>query len=248
MSGFDFFRKFSGTPLPRTPAAAFEALQRGVGPSEAFVYLGTSVKPLNEEPIDLNELSRVLAHSDQNFETTVRLIDVFRKLSRAPDAERALFGSESISLLEAEYMRMVESLKAEKRGLQDRGVLFGLTRAYFQLSFLYDRTSVLCKFYLKEAYGWGRKLLDAGGKDSPQEHVALVVRILERLGLPAQADTVLRKYRGGDQVDRLFLEAETAFFLRDFKRVRRLLIQIQKIKALGDGTLVPETAYWTGME
>ena len=61
MSGYEYVRTMRSLYNPRTPRAALVATEAGILPVEALIYKATSVKPLFEEPYDLDDLERVLA-------------------------------------------------------------------------------------------------------------------------------------------------------------------------------------------
>ncbi len=123
MAGFDFFRSRLSGYVPRTPAGALKAIGAGLIPVEHFVYASTSVKPLDEEPYDLDSIERMLARRDLGIETSAQLKSILEKLIGTDDQETALFGAEGINALEGRYVNRIEALKKSlaKEGASARG-------------------------------------------------------------------------------------------------------------------------------
>ncbi len=90
MEGYDYFRKSVQRFRPRTPATAFKALEAQILPGEAFTHLGTSIRSIAEEPVDLEEIERVLAREDLDIDTNLLLVRVLERLVRNRDPETAL--------------------------------------------------------------------------------------------------------------------------------------------------------------
>ena len=96
MLDFNYFRGGTDEYRPRTANAALRAAAAHLLPIEACVYLGTSIKPLDEKPIDLDAIDHVLSRQQLDLDTNLLLIRILSKLLRNPDAEVALFAAESI--------------------------------------------------------------------------------------------------------------------------------------------------------
>jgi len=222
--------------MPVTARAALRALENDLLPPEAFVFLGTSVRPLDEEPVSLEEIERILAREDLDLQVNLLLMRVLRRLLGSADPEVALFAAESINRIESRYTDRIESLK--RRGPrpdtarpeaaqdtapdQDPQALRGLASAYYHLAQIYPAT--IRSFYLREAFGCIKQLRTR--KALRREDVSLLVRILLDLRLPGQALGVLKRVRYGTDPGFLLLEAEVEFQRRNLPRVGEICRQL----------------------
>jgi hypothetical protein len=93
MLDFDYFRGATDAYQPRTVNAALRAAEAHLLPIEACVYLGTSIKPLDEEPIDLAAIDQVLSRPRLDLDTNLLLMRILSKLLRNFDVEVALFAA-----------------------------------------------------------------------------------------------------------------------------------------------------------
>ena len=116
MEGFTYFKTVRESFIPKTPDAALKAMEAGLQPGEAFIYRGTSIKPLDDEPLDLDEIARVVEREDLDIQTNLLLMRIFEKLVKSQDAELALFAAESINAIENRYNSSIETLKKKWRG------------------------------------------------------------------------------------------------------------------------------------
>ena len=96
MEGFEYFRSTEPRFIPKTSSAALKALFSQLLPEEAFIYLGTSAQSLDEEPVDLEALERMLSRSHLDLETNRMLRHILNRLVKSSDPETALFAAESI--------------------------------------------------------------------------------------------------------------------------------------------------------
>jgi hypothetical protein len=144
MTGFDYVRSMRTMYQPRTPRAALVAAEAGVLPVEALVYKASSVKPLFEEPYDLDELERVLAQRDLSFADAMLLSEIFASMTREPDKERALFAAESLTALENRWAGKVERLRpAYGEGDADPEPAYALARALYEHAMISGREAPL---------------------------------------------------------------------------------------------------------
>jgi hypothetical protein len=214
VAGFDFFRFRRVGYSPRTPAAALKAVGTGTLPAEYFVYASTSAKPLDEEPIDLEEIERVLARPDLNLQTCVLLKRVLGKLIGSREQEVALFGAEGINALETRALTRIEKLKTALSREPGRALRTRLAREYFELAELQAGSASVRSFYLGEAY----TSLHARGEEAvPFPDLPLAVDILVGLGLHDQAKSLLENALDDPSV--LLMSARVAFHRRDFRGV-----------------------------
>lgn len=222
MSGYDYFRQSGPRYLPATPAAARRSLEQGLLPPEAWLHLSVSVKPLDEEPLDLEMLDRVLAREDLDLSTCLILRDIFARLTRSPDPEVALPGAESINLLENRYIRRIEALRRETEGGVNPASLRRLARLLYELALL--SPAGIRNFYLREAYGKLKQLRAL--RRLSRDDLGLAVRVLLELGLHGQAARVLAGLGAEDKPHFLLLAAEVEYLRRNYPEVHRLLGQL----------------------
>jgi hypothetical protein len=271
VAGFDFFRSRSAGYAPRTPAGALKAIGAGLLPAEHFVYASTSVKPLDEEPFDLDSIERMLSRRDLGIETSTQLKSILEKLIGTDDQETALFGAEGINALEGRYVNRIEALKgtlakadAGPGGATGNGVfaarraaLRDLTRQYFELATLHGRASSIRAFYLREAFASIRGAF-AGSGGVRGEHgervkarvsrvdLVLMVDILVALGLHDQAARLLEQVRAGEDPLVLLLAARVAFHRGQYAKVAgfcRRLVPLARKLGEKDRRIV---SFWAG--
>jgi hypothetical protein len=224
VSGFDYFRQSGPRYLPATSAAARRSLEQGLLPPEAWLHLSVSVKPLDEEPLDLEMLDRVLAREDLDLSTCLILRDIFARLAQSPDPEAALLAAESLNLLENRYIRRIDSLRRETEGGANPASLERLAGLLYELALL--SPAGMRNFYLREAYGCLRQL--GAVRRLSLDALGLAIRVLLELGLHEQAARVFARLRAEDQPHFLLLAAEVAYRRRDYTEVRRLLGELAR--------------------
>ncbi|MBN1836161.1 MAG: hypothetical protein JW820_09950 [Spirochaetales bacterium] len=225
--GFDYFRQAEDRYVPVTARGALKGLEHGILPPEAFLFLSTSVRPVDEEPVSLTEIDRILAREDLDLETNLLLMRVLRRLLASPDAEVALFAAESINRIEGRYINRIEGLKrqAAPRGDRESGdpqALGRLARAYYELAQIYP--AAIRSFYLREAFACIKRLKAL--KALRRADVWLLVRVLLDLRLPGQALGVLGQLEADRDPQFLLLQAEVEFQRRNLPRVRELCLQL----------------------
>jgi hypothetical protein len=258
--GFDLFRRRRDGYAPRTPAGALKAIGAGLLPVEDFVYASTSVKPLDEEPFDLDAIERMLARSDLGIETATQLKSILEKLIGTDDQEAALFGAEGINALEGRYVNRIEELKSGVRkgsgkdAVRDAGkpaptppVLRELARQYRDLAALHARGSSIRAFYLRAAFHSLRDaFLRAGVGRMSRADLALMTDILLALGLGAQADILLGEVRASDDLLVLALEARVAFHRGRYARVAECCRMLAPHSEALSPRLRKAVAFWAG--
>lgn len=234
MDGFEYIRRMGGLYSARTPRAALRGIRAGVAPLESFVYKSLSVKPLFEEPYNLEELERVLANPALSLGDAMLLIEIFSDMTRGPDKERALFAAESLGALEGRWARRVEELRPGAEGGGEGAYRYA--RALFEYALITGRYSSIRNYYLREAYYALSRNADSCAS---AEGFDLRIRCLLRLGLIGQAESLIASELGKRADGELLLLAvEAAFVRKDPSRVRELLAG-RDIEVLG---LAPELA------
>ena len=213
MAGFDFFRNPRRGYAPRTAAGALKALGTGALPAEHFIYSSTSAKPLDEEPIDLEAIERILSRPDLTMETSLAMKGVLEKLIGSDDQEIALFGAEGINALEVRHLAAIDRLRA---GGKSTGGASGLARHYYELAQLHEGTGPVRSFYLREAFAPLRGEHRRGRISRADLH--LTIDTLLALGLYDQAASSLDLIKAPDDNLVLLLSARVAFHQRNFAR------------------------------
>jgi hypothetical protein len=245
MTGFEYVRAMRRLYNPRTPRAALAAAEAGILPVEAVVYKASSVKPLFEEPYDLDELERVLAQRDLSFPDAMMLAEILDSMTRDSDKERALFAAESLTTLENRWARRVETLRPayDPNGPWGEGA-FPLAHALYEQALIAGRSAPIRNYYLLEAYYilCRRPDVSSGGPAFD-----LLVRCLIRLGLLDQAQAEIEgEAQGKSSGELLALTTEIAYLRKDIKRVHELLAG-RDLAGLGlEGDLGAALQAWQG--
>jgi hypothetical protein len=229
--GYEYIRAMRSLYNPRTPRAALVAAEAGILPVEAVVYKASSVKPLFEEPFDIDELERVLAQADLSFPDAMILAEILAAMTRDSDKERALFAAESLTTLENRWARKVESLRPAYLADDGNGEpAFRLARALYEQALIVGREAPIRNYYLLEAYYILCQRPDAG---SGGPSFDLLIRCLVRLGLLDQAQTEIDGELDLRVDGELIAQAvEIAYLRKDVHRVRELL-EGRDIEGLG---------------
>lgn len=240
MLEFDFFRQMADAYQPKTANAARRAAAANLLPVEACVYLGTSIKPLDEQPVDLEAIEQVLSRPELDLDTILLLMRVLTRMLRNPDAEVALFAAESISSIETRYTKRIQALKASLEEQTNPEVLRLLARQYYELAQIHPGS--IRNFYLREAFGYIKQLNRL--KRLGREDVVLTVRILLALGLSDQAKGIIDQISDRENSAYLQLEMEVAFKRKDLPEVQRLCDRLksdpEQLEEAGRAFL----AYW----
>jgi hypothetical protein len=207
---------------------------------EACVYLGTSTKPLSEEPIDLDDIDRILARQDLDLETNLLLIRILTKLLRNPDAEIALFAAESINMIENRYTKRIEALKDKLKEKTRVSVYRPLAQQYYELAQMHPGS--IRNFYLREAFGYIKKLNKL--KRLGRQDVILLVRLLLALGLTDQAKRIIEQLSDREDLLYLLLEVEVAFKRKDITGVQKLCDRLKSERQHLDEDSQAFLSYW----
>jgi hypothetical protein len=250
--GFEYIRKAYTMYLPRTPKSALRAVESGVVPPEAFIYLSANIKPLFEEPYDLGDIDRVLARPNLDLKTNLLLIKILEKLINHRDTEIALFAAESINAIENRYNIQIQSIKdeirdlengieGEKKKLEYDDITYLLTqrtnlsRLYYEFALVNNSRDVLKKFYMKEAF---RVLNPVISKQDQFAHynihdlVILGLRCLIVLEMYDHARKVLKEsstLKESYQSEFLMIELELEYYARNMDGFRQNILELAKI-------------------
>ena len=236
MNGYDYVRSANEFYLPRTPSAAIKALEEGLLPEVAFIYKANSVRPLDEEPINVDDIERVLARRDNDLDTNLLLMSIFERLLKHRDPEIALFAAESINAIENRYNTAIESLKrrledAEKAEEHQTATLArrAIARRFYEVARVNDSRPSIKRFYLAEAYEYLKGLY----RDSrfSKDDLSLTVEVLVSLGLPDRARFILEHIKGDarDDPEILVLQGSVEFKAKRFDRVAAIAERIRRV-------------------
>ncbi len=239
MDKFDYFRKGNAVFLPKTPAASLRGIEKGYPVVESYIHLGTSVKALDEEPYDLDDLERILAREDLDLNTNSILLGIFEKLISSTSSETALFAAEGINLIESRYFSKIERLKKGKKKLSS---CVKLARLFFELSVLNRTKETIRRFYLRESY----RYLNAVRKREPlgEEDAKLYVSILSDLKLYHQAMSYIESLSYLDRSVMLVLKLKVEFLQKHYQNVCKLAGELQALNAPLDENLSTCLGYW----
>ena len=243
MTGFDYLRKAAGLLSPRTPAAAYMAVEAGLLPEAAFIYKACSVRSLLEKPYNIDELERILAMKKMEYGTILLLMRILTELLDHPDSDTALFAAEGINTIEGRYNEEVELLRALISIDPDAEYRRRLARQYWEIAGINDSKPSIRNFYLRESFSQLRHT--AGGRPESREDGILMVRILLLLDLHGQAKEIL-KYMNPDRsdADLLFLEAEAEYKVRNTLRVAEILTEIKDAGGTVSQELYAGIRFW----
>lgn len=222
LPAFDIFRRPRDGYLPPTAGSALRAFAAGLAPKEIFIYRATSAKPLDEEPVDLEAIERILSRPDLDVETNILLMQLFQRLVKNHDSEVALFAAESINTIENRYNQNIEKLK--KSSLPRREGQ--LARLYYELSRLHGESLSLKNFYLREAFSYLNALQKSEGLE--REELALLVHVLLDLNLEDHAEHSLHKFTQEEDPFFFMLQAQIHFKRRDFIRVLQVCTELSQ--------------------
>lgn len=217
MSDFGYFRERRHAYRPATPAAALRAMSCGLADAEELVHQGTNVKPLIEQPFDIEALQRIGAREDLDLETNLLLRRIFDRMLADPDQERALFAAESINRLENRCTSAIEKLKKRLRAGPDPRISLALAEQYVALALMNEAAVSIRNFYLREAFGYVRDSLAEQKIDITVLDVA--VQILVSLRMYPQAARVLTRAADPGDPRVLFLRAKVAYHQGEYATV-----------------------------
>ena len=244
MSGFDYIKNVSQGFRPKTPSAALKAVEENMFPIEAFIYLGTSVKPINEKPYDLDALERILARRDLDIKTYIILNRIFSELTRSSDQETALLAAESINLIENRYNTRIEELKTKLKTGENDAVYLELAEAYYEFALLNEGKLEIKKFYLKESFEYLKKTIQ--DKQYRKKNIFLLIRILIELKMYDQAFVILNKVKNKSEPMILFLKAEVEFHRRNLSEVFQYCIELTEYADKLGESMRSVLPFWVG--
>ena len=237
MTGFEYLKKANELYSPRTPRAALLAVEAGLLPEDAYVYLANSVKPLFEEPVDIPEVERILSREDNDLQTNLLLISILERLLTHKDSEIALFGAESINAIENRYNNRIEKLKAEFKKSGVCRLLRKIADHFHELAQLNQSRPAINRFYLAEAYSYMQRL--HGEDDLDRSDVEFVVNLLMDMELFEIARTMLLNMKPDVKTEARFvyLLAKVNFYARRYDEVVQ---EISKLSSHMDQLSVEE--------
>ncbi len=244
MDEYAFFREQFDHFQPKTPIAALKAFESDFIPISVFMNKSSSIKPLDEEPYDIDEIERLLSRQNLGLQTNIILMGIFEKLIFSEDQEIALFAAESINIIENRYNNQIQDLKEELKKEEDIDKYSKLASYFFELAVLNRKREAIKKFFLKESYGYysivrkNRKLTN--------EELNTLVRILLELKLYMNASDVLEREHLEESPFYLFVKAEIEFAKKEYGKVKEICIELTKhIDELSENEFIM-VSYWMG--
>ena len=246
MDEFDYIRDLHTYLNVRTPSTALRAISIGVLPAEAYTYKANSIKPLFEEPFDLDEIERVLAREDSDIQTNLLLMRILEKLIKHDDAEIALFAAESINTIENRYNKEIERLKVEFEKEEDPSALRKLADLYYELALLNSKRRAIRNFYLEESFSFICKIQDIARLNV--DDTRFLVRVLLELKRLGQAKRIIQQVKDiqGEGIKFRILEAEAEFYAGNFSKVFEIFMEISKRKEILSKHELDLLEYWSG--
>lgn len=244
MNGYEYVLRWNSGPVPKTPAAAFRAVTEGLLPAEAFVFRASSAKSLLERPYEIEEIERILAQENMDFDMALLLSTILEDLLADQNSDVVLFAAEGINTIEGRYNERVKLLQALIMIDPDPDYLRKLALAYWEIAGLQRKKPAIRNFYLRESFSQLRRI--AGGRPATREDGILMAKILFLLDLQDQAKGVLHGLDPeGKDLEILLLEAEAEYRDRKVDKVSEVLDRIRSLGFTGGlGTDVAE--FWLG--
>ncbi len=222
MSEMDFFRTQQRSYNPITPHAALKAYEEGILLIEQFIYMSTSIQPLDEKLVDISAIERVLARDDLGLRENIFLVEVFETMVMSKDAEHAVFAAESINLIEARYNQKIDMLRETYGESQDTETASRIAHLYYELGLLNHRRTSIKAFYLRESVTYLRVFIQT--PFFPKKDITLMVRILIELDLFDVARDFLKTVNsGGNDHHIAVLKAEIEFAMHNYEEAFRII-------------------------
>ncbi len=244
MDGFDYIRNAYKYFIPKTPSAALQAVSSGILPEEAFIYKSSSIKPLYEEPFDLDEIERVLAKKNLDLETILLLMSILQQLINDKDSETALFAAESINIIENRYNKKIESLKKKIRKRENPRILREIAIQFYELALINRESGEIMEFYLKESYSCFQKIQNF--KTLTINDVKTLVHILLELNKTNKARKLLdRAEQFNKSVELILLRVETEFKAKNYKKVIQILSDHADDPEFSEGKYSEILKFWS---
>ncbi len=241
---FEYFKRAREGFRPRTAAAALKGIHERKLPIEAFVYLGTSVKPLNEKPYDLEEIERVLAKRDITVDTYILLNRIFEDLIKSFDQEIALFAAEGMNAIEDRYNKRIERLKDELgKNPTNAENLYQLALAYYESALLNSDKEAIESFYLREAFSYVKEIVRL--KKFGRRELLLFVNILIALKMYDQAFKVLDSVKLEGDPEIIFLKAKVEFYRKNLSEVFQYCVELTQYESLSE-EIRRVLTFWVG--
>jgi hypothetical protein len=227
LKGFDYIRKANLLLRPRTPMTALRGVEMGLLPPEAFIYKATSIKPLFEEPVDLQEIDRILAKPNIDVDTLLLLMRILNVLIKDEDREVGLFAAESINAIENRYNKKIEKLKESLEEGEEVDLRKELGILYYELAMLHGESKAIKKFYLRESYSHFTKILEEFVTIEVAEYITMVLIELELYDQARQFTNFLHPSIADDPTVK-FLKAKIEYYGKNYKDVIRQLYHLTK--------------------
>lgn len=177
--GFEYYRRPSSVPFPRSRATALRAFRNGQIGIEPAIFWAGSVDSIYRRPLTIHLVLELLARSRLEAEINIPIARVLFDNLEHPDREIADFAAQTLARLEERYYREMRRLEA----LSDKG--YERARIYFEFAELQSFNRTLRRYYLKKCDDTIQAI--AEGEDVPVD--VLVIQTRSRLSLGRTEDT-----------------------------------------------------------
>ena len=226
-SGFTYLRESQLLYTPKTPNAALKAVENGLLPNDAFIYMANSVHPLFEEPVDIAAIERTLARKGNDLDTNLMLVRILERLLKSKDGETALFAAESINAIENSYNERIEELKKLFEKENDPRHLKSIAEQFYEVGLLNESRRGIRNFYLLEAYSYMKRYeSEAAISDTDLIFILRLMISLKSFRLARSVVTqALRKYPENYRL--ILMAAEVEYHRRNYREVFSLIHRIK---------------------
>ncbi len=226
--GFSYLLQSQKLYRPITPMAALKAVETGLLPDHAFVYMANSAHPLFEEPVDITAIERTLSRKDNDLSTNRLLVQILERLLENRDSEIALFAAESINAIENMYNERIENLKSRFDTENDPAHLRSIATQFYELALINESRASIYNFYLFEAYSYMKRYGSVSRFNRDDVKFSLRIMIsLKSLKL-ARRVIVQALNRFPEDYELLLLAAEIEYHRKNFKQVFTLFHRLKQ--------------------
>lgn len=230
---------------PISPSGALKAFEAGILPITRFIYMGTSIHPIDEKTFNMAQLEQVLNIKNVNIHAKMFVVSVLEKLLKHKDAEIALFAAESLNQLEAEYNTNIEETKEELDRTQDPVLYIRLARLYYEFALINESTNAVKTFYLKEAVAYLKKITRI--KKIMRRELKMLIDILLIFKQYTTALNILENIKHKHDPFFLLLRAEIEYHRKNFTSVFTILEKIKNSDVQMDDRTKNILSYWMEM-
>jgi tetratricopeptide (TPR) repeat protein len=152
---FDFFRETVSKDryMPKTQRGLRKAFSEGLIGIEFYIEMATSLRPLDDEAQDLDEITRLFSQQKLSLRPTPHSVSILRNMIKDPNPEIALYAAEGLNTIENSYIQKIQKLKEKlKKGEGvEEVLLYNLGILYLRFVKLLEGQKLIQSFYLRES-------------------------------------------------------------------------------------------------